>query len=193
MAAAVAIVGAMTNVAFAFDWQSSDGWESVTVEEVKAWIATGADLAQIDEQGWTPLHWAARTVKDPAIIQALVKAGANINARTDLTRGQPLHSAARANTNPAIISALIEAGADINARTSAGGTPLHAAATHYLDSFAMIPALVAHGADLNSKNDAGLTALDLALRLRRVNIAGYLSNPTQVKREAEEYLRNLKE
>ena len=75
----------------------------------------------------TPLHWAARGNENPAVIAALVDAGADLKARTEggLT---PLHWAARGNENPAVIAALLDAGADLKARTEGGLTPLHWAA-----------------------------------------------------------------
>ena len=75
-----------------------------------------------NENGVTPLHWAARGNENPAVIAALVDAGADLKARTGygLT---PLHAAAISNANPAVITALLDAGADPNARTEDGETP----------------------------------------------------------------------
>ena len=56
------------------------------------------------------------------VIQTLVDAGADINARNN-DGETPLHNAATTNT-PEVIQALLDTGADINARNNDGDTPL---------------------------------------------------------------------
>ena len=58
---------------------------------------------------------------NPAVIETLVKASADVNAqrKDGLT---PLMLAAIFNSNPAVIEALINAKADVNARDKAGKT-----------------------------------------------------------------------
>ncbi len=69
-------------------------------------------------QGWTPLHAAAQFSDNPAVITALVAAGAEVDARED-DGDTPLHLAARYNYNSAVTLALLGAGADVTARNSA--------------------------------------------------------------------------
>ena len=73
----------------------------------------------------TPLHKAAMCVmNNPDIINALIQAGADVNAK-DEEGETPLHGAADENTNPDIIIALVQAGANINAQDRLlGSTPL---------------------------------------------------------------------
>ena len=83
----------------------------------------------------TPLHYA---VDHPSIVNRLIAAGANVNARDYSSSAQyggetPLHKAARATGAshspclPAVVATLIAAGAEINAEDNAGQTPLYEA------------------------------------------------------------------
>src|SRR5690606_6583670 len=69
-----------------------------------------------------------------ACIDALLGAGADVNARTSeldsSTEMQPLHIAARADEETAL-HALLKAGAQLEARSALGQTPLHYAANAY--------------------------------------------------------------
>ena len=75
-----------------------------------------------NENGRTPLHYAAQGVA-PAIVSALVKAGAKVNARDARGEWTPLHLAAWFGKTPAVVAALLSAGADPAARDKAGKTP----------------------------------------------------------------------
>ena len=59
--------------------------------------------------------------ENPAVIEALFNAGADLSAR-DADGLPPLHVAARSNNNPAVIEALLNAGADLSARDANGWT-----------------------------------------------------------------------
>ena len=80
--------------------------------------------AQVDirgRRGSTPLHLAAYSNGNRAILVVLLDAGADVNARDEFDP-TPLHDAARNGNRPAII-ALLEADADPNARDKLGMTP----------------------------------------------------------------------
>ena len=89
-----------------------------------------------DERGRTPLHVAAMVSDQPAVIAALSKAGAKLDARDDKGR-TPLHLAAGLATTPATVTALVNAGAALDARDDRGRTPLQVAET-----FSEAPAVV---------------------------------------------------
>ena len=113
-------------------------------------LLVGADASAVDDFGWSSLHFAvsmgehriamailaadgnpdARTtnglaalhvVADPAMVEALVASGAEIDARNDLGR-TPLHQAALYR-GARVIEALLDAGADPMAEDNEGNRP----------------------------------------------------------------------
>lgn len=78
--------------------------------------------ARLSDGNGTALHAAAYTNQSPAIIVALLEAGADLEARNLLGR-TPLHSAADGDF-PAIVAALLDAGAEVNPTDRFGRTPL---------------------------------------------------------------------
>ena len=110
----------------------------------------------------TPLHRAAMFSTTPAIVTALVKAGADVNARAE-NGWTPLHAAGTSKT-PAIVTALVKAGADVNARNENGGwTPLHVAAGNSTTP-AAVTVLVKAGAEVNARDENGATPLPCTWR-----------------------------
>ena len=110
-------------------------------KNAQTFIALGADLtARVGKLNSNLLHLAARA-DDETAIDAILKAGIDINATND--RGEtPLHIAAYFRSIHAI-ELLIERGADRNAKDHLDRTPLHFAASHYdtdqgLESFALL-------------------------------------------------------
>ncbi|XP_065343629.1 serine/threonine-protein phosphatase 6 regulatory ankyrin repeat subunit B-like [Cloeon dipterum] len=116
----------------------------------------GADVNLKNDDGWTPLHFAARY--KPELCQKLLDHGADVNS-IDQDGWTPLHFAAR--FNPQIFQTLLEHGADVNLKERAGWTALHFAARYNPD---LCPTLLEHGADVNLKNNNGWTALHFAAR-----------------------------
>ena len=66
----------------------------------------------------------------PESIEALLNAGADIEARDEMCDWTPLILAAGRNSNPESIKTLLKAGADIEASDKFGQTPLMHAALH---------------------------------------------------------------
>ena len=148
-------------------------------------VDAGAELeavAEFPDSHWaygsrTPLLEAAGVSREPAIVTALVEAGADINARVTGTtlpfvmEGQAtmtipeergatvLHMAALRNRNPEIVEALVRAGADLEARDRRGRTALHVAA---MRNGIVFERLLDLGADPAALDDEGKTPLDYA-------------------------------
>ncbi|XP_047100912.1 ankyrin repeat domain-containing protein 65-like [Schistocerca piceifrons] len=94
------------------------------VEEVRALLAAGADVAARVGVWGTALHWAALR-GDAAVVRLLLSAASDPNARSQC--GQtPLHWAAWSGQAEAA-AALLQAGADRGVRANDGRTPLDVA------------------------------------------------------------------
>src|SRR3954447_12669051 len=80
-------------------------------ERVKALLASGCDPSERDQLGSTPLHDAAWN-GDLAIIDLLLRSGANLEARHAETGSTPLHYAVITNHKDAV-ALLIDRGAKL--------------------------------------------------------------------------------
>ena len=116
--------------------------------------------------GTTALHWAAHW-NDVATVDALIRAGANVNAATDIGV-TPLWLAC-SDGGPAIVTSLLKAGANPNTAPPSGESPLMAAArTGRVES---VRALLAHGADVHARDASrGQTALMWAAAQRHADV-----------------------
>lgn len=138
---------------------SADWWKTATLEKVKEEITNGAnvnakgrDKAGINSDGdlrtnVTPLMFALK-YGNPSLetVQALIDAGADVNAKEGVVGISVLMSAAANNKNPAVIETLIKQGAKVNAKNNKGGTPLMYAAAHNKNP-EVIKTLLKNGAD----------------------------------------------
>jgi ankyrin repeat protein len=95
------------------------------------------------------------------VAEYLIKAGANVNSKSNNgLKAAPIESAA-AGKHKKIVKLLLDHSADPNIREQGGYTPLHAAAQNGDEDTIRI--LLYGGADLTLKSNDGKTALDLAM------------------------------
>lgn len=123
-----------------------------------------ADVNAMLPEGMTALHQAAER-GDSASAAALLRAGANVNAKTRIGDYTPLHIAARVGAAD-VVRALLAAGADAKAVTTSGATALHFAAA--AGDASIVSALLAQKADPNAREaEWGQTPLIFAAAANR--------------------------
>ncbi len=162
----------------------SDDKSSVTLDQLKSWLAAGADVNEefddailasdmqrvaflidkgvdvnkVNEQGDRPINIAVLQ-KDPDLVKFLLDHHADPNARG--SDGMTPVLDAVAQDDVPTLKALIARGADLESRTSDGATPLAFAIAN--DDMKAALALIDAGAKLNTKSTTlGLTPLMVA-------------------------------
>jgi len=128
-----------------------------------------------DNDGWTPLFWAAFSGRTD-IVRALLEKGANVNAIDDSGKTALMSAAVRGHTDT--VRALLEKGADVNAKSKAGRTALMSAAD--LGQLDTVRVLLEQGADVDVKDRKGDTALRLAEKYKYSSIVALLRRAPRV-------------
>lgn len=120
---------------------------------VEALLRAGARTDAVTSQGWTPLHLAVQHERAEEMIEMLLRAGAEVNAFSDLNPGwTPLYSTAIFGSPP-VARLLLEAGADPDQPDGQGSTPVHHAAQR--QDPAMLQVLLEAGGDPDRRADDG--------------------------------------
>ena len=78
---ALELMNTVQAVARCQGWNTGAYFETATPEQVTACLDSGVDVEARNQSGFTPLQAAAARTEDPAIIEALLEAGANVDAR----------------------------------------------------------------------------------------------------------------
>lgn len=115
---------------------------------VAALLADGADPLRPDDNGDTPLHYAAIS-EDPMCLTAMLGRQADLDVTNPVTGRTPLMEAILAQRH-SNTRALVAAGADPNIADRTGDTALHIAAE--LDEHSIILDLLRAGADPTVRN-----------------------------------------
>jgi hypothetical protein len=119
----------------------------------QAALAAGDKLTDVDASGWTPLMYAASSYGH-SLVNEMLKAGANVNARSKRGETALMASAATGMAD----EDLLKAGADVNAVNDAGMTALMLLVQRGDPD--EITALLKAGADARRKDASGRTAMD---------------------------------
>ena len=106
------------------DWNTLEFFEVATVDDVTACLATGADVHARSDDGHTPLHWAADVNASPAVLEALLDSGADMQAQAAGDGHTPLHEAS-GNPELGMIEYLLQSGEDPETVATDGATLLH--------------------------------------------------------------------
>lgn len=134
--------------------------EDGEVDVVKALLAMGADVNEVDPEGQTPLFFAASWGNAEAC-KALIDGGAEVEKK-DESGDTPLHEAARSD-HLACVEVLIEAGATVDSRNELEATPLHVAS--HAGNQDIVQALIDAGAAVTgdkAEMKGGYSALHVA-------------------------------
>src|SRR5690606_27025011 len=109
-------------------------------------LESGADVGATQDDGTTPLHWAAYKL-DADLVRMLLEHGAKPNVE-NLFGTTPFAEAVKA-TNVPIVKLLLDAGADVDSPNFDGETALMLAAR--TGDVELATLLLEHGADVNAR------------------------------------------
>ncbi|KDQ10178.1 hypothetical protein BOTBODRAFT_499168 [Botryobasidium botryosum FD-172 SS1] len=141
------------------------------LSDLRAMLAAGGDVEDVDSKGMTRLHlatmWASLSV-----VRLLIDLGANVHARDNKGR-QPLHIVAFCRSSSSarseVMRLLLDAGAALDAKDSGGDTPLSLANHFGLSS--SVKFLLAAGADSSCHGNVGCRTPQF--------VVDFLSNPDE--------------
>lgn len=161
------------------------------LSQVRTLLDQGADVNGRDNQGVTPLHYAAQQGHNE-IVELLISRGADVNLGTLKGGHAPIHLACSQGQLEAV-QLLTKHGADVTKVNQNGDTPLHVAAVDNQPAIATF--LLDQKASINAINRAGLTPMKVALArnypefLEVLRIRGaVLENESEIIRYAENQL-----
>jgi len=152
-----------------------------SVADVQKELAGNANPNIPDSSGWTALFYATQSI-DVEVVRILIKAGADVNARSHMRQTPIMAAAANFSRGQEMMETLIAAGANINAQDVNGQTALMFEVRRFTRP-ELVAFMLKAGARTDLRDSKGLTALDhLGLEARK--------RPTQ-RQEYETFRRLL--
>ena len=133
-------------------------WQRASAGDVEEALARGVAVDAMDDNGATPVHWAAAYGRGPAVA-ALLAAGADVDART-YGGDRPLHRWAYRNGAAPVLEAFLAAGANLHVRDGIGYSPLHTAAQ--APNLLSVKTLLDAGANVDAEDRYGAAPLLMA-------------------------------
>jgi uncharacterized protein len=152
------------------DTRLADAAKHQNQQALRTLLAQHADVNAPQDDGTTPLHWAAHW-DDLEITDLLIAAGANVNSANEL--GVTPLVLACTNGSAAMVRKLLAAGANANLAQPNGETPLMTCSRS--GNVDAVKDLLAHGANVNAKeNLLDQTALMWAVAERHPEVVRVL-------------------
>ncbi|XP_065346539.1 uncharacterized protein LOC135943802 [Cloeon dipterum] len=138
----------------------------VDTEGIQKLLEYGVDVDLQDEEGFTALHLAARSNKNPEVVKILLEKGAQVHL-TDNKKRTALHHAFKNSEVTEVVQKLLEYGADVNSQDEEGFTALHLAAwSNGNPEFVKI--LLEKSAKINELDNDKWTPLHFAAKFNQV-------------------------
>lgn len=160
----VSLLVCSVRLADAQDLRLADAGMNNDLDLIISLLAEGVDVNTGHGDGNTALHWSAYR-RNPAMVKALIEAGADTEVKTRIGSMTPLFMAAKTG-DVKIIELLLRAGASANISNTNGTTALMLASGS--GKISAINLLLEHGADVNARDVTnGQTALMFAAALNR--------------------------
>lgn len=148
--------------------------KSGDVAALKQALTNGIDIETRDNDGNTAIMLAAHS-GNLQMVNALIDAGADVNARDDLGWAPLIKAVYNAEMKRGfadVVQALLDARANIEAPIGYGVRPLMLAAGY--GETAVVEVLLKAGADVLARNEGGLTALMMVKQKHYVDVINIL-------------------
>lgn len=150
--------------------------------KVQSLLEKGAPVNCQDKAGFTPLHYAARTLNGLSVMKALVEYGADLNIRDSFGRTAFIYAVSFNRLD--CVRYLMDKQADINLPDNNNGNALHYAVHN--KRLECIELLLKAGVDIDVVDDSGRTPSDGAFNDEYVEGYAIIKAYQKAKKENEQ-------